>query len=64
MDEQTAQTKWCPFSVVRGKDTPAAAVNRLTGRDDQCTCLGSGCACWRVQAGVGWCGLAGDKGVP
>lgn len=57
MTEAEAKQKWCPFTVVRGKDMPAAGVNRATGRDDQCLCLGTACAVWTGTASDGRCGL-------
>lgn len=58
MDETTAKTKWCPFSVVRDAGG-GGPVNRMSSRDEQTRCLGTGCMAWRGTAQSGYCGLAG-----
>lgn len=63
MTQAEALKKWCPFVVIVAPGT-AAAVNRLSGRDDECRCLGTGCMAWRGTAQSGRCGLASDKDAP
>lgn len=60
MTEAEAKTRWCPFSLVRDAGTPAG-VNRMSSRDEETRCLGTGCACWLGTASDGRCGLTQAK---
>lgn len=63
MDQQTASTKWCPFSRV-SDDDGSTFNRRWDGQVHEATaCLGPACMVWRRRhpnSAEGYCGLAGS----
>jgi len=60
MKESDALKLWCPFVAIVAPGT-AAAVNRLSSRDDDCNCIATRCAVWLGTAADGRCGLTQAK---
>ena len=60
MTEDSARTKWCPFSRVRTTNTVVANKARIGVPEAGTYCIASNCMAWRwTTADNGYCGLAG-----
>jgi hypothetical protein len=70
--EETAKTKWCPFSRVAFRDGGSANRHSMDhypnqpgqGIVEETRCLGSGCMVWRVASDMVPHGKSGPQRTP